>query len=136
MRSRPFCEANFFEKLWRNPFESLGQRPILTCASKAVKETARRSRPTIPQTDALLATEEPRWPCRARLRSGTVFLRALMEGPTVCVQCEMPEERCACERYCTICNGQHSIRLCSDGLYYCPDCREACDVGLASSRGR
>jgi len=59
-----------------------------------------------------------------------------MEGPTVCVQCEMPEERCGCEKYCTICNGQHSIRLCSDGLYYCPDCREACDVGLASSRGR
>ena len=59
-----------------------------------------------------------------------------MEGATVCVQCEMPEERCACEKYCTICKGQHSIRLCSDGLYYCPDCRDACDVGLASTRGR
>ena len=59
-----------------------------------------------------------------------------MEGPTVCVQCEMPEERCACEKYCSICKGQHSIRLCSDGLYYCPDCREACDVELASSRVR
>src|SRR6516164_4484271 len=34
MRSRPFCEANLFEKLWRNPFQSLGQRPILTCACK------------------------------------------------------------------------------------------------------
>ncbi len=59
-----------------------------------------------------------------------------MEGPTVCVQCDMTEERCTCERYCTICKGQHNIRLCSDGLYYCPDCREACDVALASSRGR
>ena len=64
------------------------------------------------------------------------FLGASMEGPTVCVQCDKPEERCACEKYCTICKGQHNIRLCSDGLYYCPDCREACDVGLASSRGR
>jgi len=27
------------------------------------------------------------------------------------------------------------VRLCMDGLYYCPDCREACDVSLASSRG-
>jgi hypothetical protein len=22
-----------------------------------------------------------------------------------------------------------------DGLYYCPDCREACDVTLADTRG-
>jgi hypothetical protein len=56
-----------------------------------------------------------------------------MEGPTVCVQCDMPEERCSCEKYCTICKGQHNVRLCADGLYYCPDCREACDVSLASS---
>lgn len=55
-----------------------------------------------------------------------------MEGPTVCVQCDMPEDRCTCEKYCTICKGQHNVRLCSDGLYYCPDCREACDIGLAS----
>jgi hypothetical protein len=25
------------------------------------------------------------------------------------------------------------IRLCEDGLYYCPDCREACDVRVAES---
>src|SRR2546429_3557295 len=80
MRSAPFCEANLSRKLLRNPFPSLGQRPILTCASKAVKEAAR---PTVPRTDAPLAIHEPPWPCRARLRSGTVFLRALMEGPTV-----------------------------------------------------
>ncbi len=46
-----------------------------------------------------------------------------MQAPTVCMQCDLPEERCTC------------VRLCMDGLYYCPDCREACDVSLASSRG-
>jgi len=67
--------------------------------------------------------------------SGKVFEEALMQAPTNCSQCDLPEERCTCERYCTICKGQHNVRLCSDGLYYCPDCREACDVSLASSRG-
>lgn len=50
----------------------------------------------------------------------------------VCTQCEKTEEYCDCEKYCTICKGQHNVRLCSDGLYYCPDCREACDVSLAN----
>jgi hypothetical protein len=26
------------------------------------------------------------------------------------------------------------VHLCVDGLYYCPDCREACDVALAETR--
>ena len=52
----------------------------------------------------------------------------------VCVQCDKPEESCTCEKYCTICKGQTSVRLCADGLYYCPDCREACDVALANNR--
>jgi hypothetical protein len=52
----------------------------------------------------------------------------------VCVQCDKTEEYCDCEKYCTICKGQHNIRLCADGLYYCPDCREACDVSLANDR--
>ncbi len=50
----------------------------------------------------------------------------------VCTQCDKTEEYCTCERYCTICKGQHKVRLCADGLYYCPDCREACDVALAN----
>ncbi len=58
-----------------------------------------------------------------------------MQGPTHCTQCDLPEERCTCEKYCTICKGQHNVRLCMDGLYYCPDCREACEVSVASSRG-
>jgi len=52
----------------------------------------------------------------------------------VCSQCEKTEQYCTCEKYCTICKGQQNVRLCVDGLYYCPDCREACDVALASSQ--
>jgi hypothetical protein len=52
----------------------------------------------------------------------------------VCAQCDQPEESCTCEKYCVICKGQHNIRLGADGLYYCPDCREACDVALANDR--
>jgi len=59
-----------------------------------------------------------------------------MAGPVVCAQCEKPEHDCHCEKYCTICKGQHAVRLCSDGLYYCPECREACDVSVANARER
>ena len=50
----------------------------------------------------------------------------------VCMQCEKRERDCVCDRYCCICTGQFEIRLCNDGLYYCPDCREACDVNVVS----
>jgi hypothetical protein len=56
-----------------------------------------------------------------------------MQGPVVCAQCDKPEHQCPCEKYCTICKGQQHVKLCADGLYYCPDCREACDVALASN---
>jgi hypothetical protein len=56
-----------------------------------------------------------------------------MPAPTVCVQCDKTEESCICEKYCCICEGQHKVKLCIDGLYYCPDCREACDVAWAST---
>ncbi len=46
----------------------------------------------------------------------------------VCMVCELEEERCACEKYCFICEGAHDIRLCYDGMYYCRECREACDL--------
>lgn len=59
-----------------------------------------------------------------------------MTSPVVCVQCDKTEEYCSCEKYCTICKGQLEVRLATDGLYYCPDCREACDVPLAGNRGR
>ncbi len=38
----------------------------------------------------------------------------------VCTQCDKSEEYCRCEKYCTICKGQLNVRLCADGLYYCP----------------
>jgi hypothetical protein len=50
----------------------------------------------------------------------------------VCAQCDKTEEYCQCDKYCTICKGQHNVKLCADGLYYCPECREACDVSLAN----
>ena len=68
--------------------------------------------------------------------SGRVFPEGPMPGQVVCVQCDKTEEHCACEKYCTICQGQVGVRLCMDGLYYCPDCREACDVSLADDRAR
>ena len=50
---------------------------------------------------------------------------------TLCSQCDKPETKCGCEKYCCFCQSQHGIRLCVDGLYYCPDCREACEVSVA-----
>jgi len=44
-----------------------------------------------------------------------------------CMQCEMPEDRCECEKFCAMCQSQIDIRICTDGLMYCPPCREACD---------
>ena len=48
-----------------------------------------------------------------------------------CMQCEMSEEKCHCEKYCCLCQSQLDVRLCQDGLYYCPPCREACDYKTA-----
>jgi hypothetical protein len=52
---------------------------------------------------------------------------------TLCSQCDKPEMQCICEKYCSFCQSQYGVRLCIDGLYYCPDCREACDVRLADN---
>jgi len=57
-----------------------------------------------------------------------------MPAPVHCAICDLAEEQCQCERYCVICQGQYNVRLCVDGLYYCPDCRRACEVALAKSR--
>jgi hypothetical protein len=43
-----------------------------------------------------------------------------------CMQCDMTEDKCDCEKYCCSCQAQVDIRLCTDGLYYCPPCRQAC----------
>jgi hypothetical protein len=52
-----------------------------------------------------------------------------------CMQCELTEEHCRCDRYCNLCMGEYQVRLCFDGLYYCVDCREACDL-QAQERSR
>jgi hypothetical protein len=52
----------------------------------------------------------------------------------LCMQCDKSEEFCTCDKYCTICKSLERVRLGVDGLYYCPDCREACDVSWASSQ--
>jgi hypothetical protein len=43
-----------------------------------------------------------------------------------CLQCEMTEDRCQCERFCCLCQSFMEVRLGQDGLYYCQACREAC----------
>jgi hypothetical protein len=50
----------------------------------------------------------------------------------MCSQCDQPEQHCRCDRYCCICQGVDRIRLGADGLYYCPDCLQACDVKQAN----
>ncbi len=45
----------------------------------------------------------------------------------ICAVCNLPEEKCTCDRYCTFCRNTYSVRLAEDGQYYCRDCREACD---------
>ena len=57
-----------------------------------------------------------------------------MADAAVCMQCDKPEEQCSCDKYCCYCQSPYDIRLCVDGLYYCPDCREACEVRVVNSR--
>jgi hypothetical protein len=54
----------------------------------------------------------------------------------VCAQCDLTESKCACDRYCCYCQGHDGVRLCVDGIYYCPECREACEVRLAESNDK
>jgi hypothetical protein len=56
---------------------------------------------------------------------------ATTKTKTHCAQCEQPENKCECEKYCCLCQSELNIRLCTDGLYYCQPCREACDYKAA-----
>ena len=56
-----------------------------------------------------------------------------MAEPFKCAVCEKDEEHCDCDKYCCLCQVEFSIRLCIDGQYYCPDCREACDIRVVES---
>ena len=44
-----------------------------------------------------------------------------------CIVCDKEEAQCRCDKYCGLCQGEHDVRLCEDGTYYCRECREACD---------
>ena len=57
-----------------------------------------------------------------------------MDTRVLCTLCDKPEHDCTCDRYCCLCQGHFNVRLCADGQYYCPDCREACDIALANLR--
>jgi hypothetical protein len=50
---------------------------------------------------------------------------------TLCAQCERHENDCACEKFCVYCQSQLDVRLCTDGLFYCEACRNACDYKLS-----
>ena len=51
-----------------------------------------------------------------------------MAEPYRCGVCELSEDRCDCNKYCCLCQGEHRVRLCADGQYYCLECREACEL--------
>jgi hypothetical protein len=56
-----------------------------------------------------------------------------MQSIVLCSQCDKPENKCDCSRYCCYCQGLERVRLCLDGKYYCPDCREACEIHTAET---
>jgi hypothetical protein len=70
----------------------------------------------------------PRWVCRIKVKA-----EAVVDNRVVCAVCNLEERDCKCDRYCTYCKGQENIRMCVDGLYYCPDCREACEIAVVKS---
>src|SRR5262249_12839835 len=74
------------------------------------------------------------WILHCRMRSGSGGgLKKHMRSLILCAQCDLPEEKCLCDRYCCYCQGQQGIRLCMDGKYYCLDCREACEIHVAGT---
>ena len=62
--------------------------------------------------------------------------RMALVNIVVCSQCDKTESQCACEKYCAFCQSMENIRLCDDGMYYCPDCREACELHVAEPGDR
>lgn len=55
------------------------------------------------------------------------YIRAMSEK-FHCNVCDLEESHCQCDKYCSICQGAHRVRLCQDGMYYCLECREVCDL--------
>jgi hypothetical protein len=69
-------------------------------------------------------------PCRPRYSSP---MATTTNRKYRCMQCEMTEDRCDCEKYCCLCQSLMEVRLCEDGLYYCKPCREACGYIVSES---
>jgi hypothetical protein len=65
-----------------------------------------------------------------------VLPRRAMSAETLCTQCDRQEWKCDCDRFCWMCQGQDNIKMGEDGRFYCPECREACDVGIANPDSR
>jgi hypothetical protein len=53
----------------------------------------------------------------------------------VCTVCAATEEECHCPRFCQLCKSEFGVRLCEDGCYYCPDCREICGYSVEERIG-
>jgi hypothetical protein len=49
-----------------------------------------------------------------------------------CLQCELQEDQCECEKYCGMCQSGIDVRICQDGIMYCEPCRTACDYKASS----
>jgi hypothetical protein len=67
--------------------------------------------------------------------AGYIFIMSTGTSPGKyrCEQCEMPEDKCACDKFCCLCSSQMEVRICADGLMYCDSCREACDYKTSDS---
>ena len=69
----------------------------------------------------------------AQIDPGCAGGKISMKTVVPCAQCDKPERDCKCDRYCCYCQGLEGIRLCADGKFYCPYCREACEIHVAES---
>ena len=58
----------------------------------------------------------------------TRYSAPAMADPYHCGVCNQEEIKCSCDKYCCLCHGGNNVRLCQDGMWYCLDCREACDL--------
>ncbi len=56
----------------------------------------------------------------------------MARGKFLCYVCLQPESLCKCDKFCGLCYGLNNVRLCDDGVYYCKECREACDYAPES----
>jgi hypothetical protein len=85
---------------------------------------------------------DPAAPCCSTLRSARLLVPAFrlaysvlggqMAEEVLCVQCDSPEWQCQCDKYCSMCKSWENVFLCTDGQYYCANCREAMDLKIAN----